>query len=74
MLEDVKFDLQTVDFRAMTPEQWSALKNRLIAQAREHRNADLRAAAGRIFVVPEWLRRALLRVAVRGRRAFPIAR
>ena len=67
MLEDVKFDLQTLDFRALTPEQWADLKNRLIEQARQNRNAELRDAAAKIFAGPERLLRAFL--AARRRKA-----
>jgi uncharacterized protein YjiS (DUF1127 family) len=67
MLEDVKFDPSTLDFRALTPEQWSELKDRLIEQARRQRNAELRAAIGKVLAGPE----RLLRVAVR---TFLIAR
>ena len=74
MLEDVKFDLQTLDYRALTPEQWAALKARLIEQARRNRNADLRATAGKIFAGPERLLRVGLRVFARARRAVLAAR
>jgi uncharacterized protein YjiS (DUF1127 family) len=67
MLEDVKFELSTLDFRALTPEQWSRLKDRLIEQARERRNAELRVAIGKVLAGPE----RLLRMAVR---AFLVAR
>ena len=67
MLEDAKFDLSAIDFRALTPEQWSTLRNRLIEQARDRRNAELRAAIGKVFAGPE----RLLRMVVRG---FLIAR
>jgi hypothetical protein len=53
MLEDVKFDLRTLDFRALTPEQWSVLKDQLIEQARQRRNADIRTATARAFASPE---------------------
>src|SRR5262245_48045819 len=74
MLEDVKIDLQTLDFRALTPDQWSILKDRLIEQARERRNAELRATAGKVFAGPERLLRVVLRAAARARRAIVTAR
>jgi uncharacterized protein YjiS (DUF1127 family) len=38
MLDDIKFDLQTLDYRALTLSQWSELKNRLEWRARWDRN------------------------------------
>jgi hypothetical protein len=70
MLEDVKFDLRTIDFRALTPDQWTTLKNRLIEQALERRNAELRATAGKVFAGPEQLLRIVLRALARAQRAI----
>jgi hypothetical protein len=61
MFEDTKFDLRTLDFRALTPTQWSTLKNQLIEQARQNRNAELRKAAAYAFAGPERLLRAIAR-------------
>jgi uncharacterized protein YjiS (DUF1127 family) len=61
MLEDGKFDLSAIDVRALTPEQWSVLRSRLIEQARLRRNAELRAAIARVFAWPERLVAAILR-------------
>jgi hypothetical protein len=61
MLEDIKFDLQTLDVRALTPIQWSALKNQLIEQARQNRNAELRKAMAHVFAGPERLLEAFSR-------------
>jgi uncharacterized protein YjiS (DUF1127 family) len=38
MLEDIKFDLQTLDYRAINASQWSELKSRLERCARYERN------------------------------------
>ena len=74
MLEDARFDLRTLDFRALTPEQWSVLKARLIEQARQNRNAELRTAAGKVFAGPERLLRVVLRAVARSQRAIVTAR
>jgi uncharacterized protein YjiS (DUF1127 family) len=74
MFEDTKFDLRTLDFRALTPTQWSTLKNQLIEQARQNRNAELRKAAAYAFAGPERLLRAIARAVARQRRAFLISR
>ena len=74
MLEDVKIDLQTLDLRGLTPTQWSELKNRLIEQARQHRNAELRKASAHVFAGPERLLRAISRAVARQWRTFLISR
>ena len=70
MLEDIKFDLQTLDYRALTPTDWSALKNQLIEQARQNRNAELRKAAAHMFAGPEQLLGAISRAFIRSKHAF----
>ena len=62
MLEDTKFDLRTLDFRSLTPTEWSALKNQLIEQARQKRNAELRKAMAYLFAGPERALGALARL------------
>ena len=74
MLEDIKFDLQTLDFRALTPTQWSALKAQLIEQARQNRNAELRKATALRFDWPERVLSAVSRAFIRRMRAFVISR
>jgi uncharacterized protein YjiS (DUF1127 family) len=74
MLEDAKFDLRAIDVRALSPEQWSVLKSRLIEQARQRRNAELRAAIGRVFAGPEKLLGMTSRAFRRSWRALLIAR
>jgi uncharacterized protein YjiS (DUF1127 family) len=68
MREHVKINLQSFDFRALSPEQWLTLKNRLIEQAREQRNAELRAAIGQVVAGPERLLRMAVRAFVTARR------
>jgi uncharacterized protein YjiS (DUF1127 family) len=74
MLEDTKFDLQTLDCRSLTPTQWSALKAQLIEQARQNRNAELRKAMAFVFAGPERALSALSRAFIRRKRAFLISR
>jgi hypothetical protein len=49
MLEDIKFDLQTLDFRALGPTEWAELKQRLEQRARTERNHAIRSATGDAF-------------------------
>lgn len=74
MLEDVKFELSTLDFRALTPEQWSVLKSRLIEQARRHRNTEIRGSMARAFASPQPLLGSKSRAFRRLRHALAIAR
>ena len=74
MLEDIKFDLQTLDYRALTPTDWSALKNQLIEQARQNRNAELRKAMAHVFAGPERLLEAFSRGFIRRKQAFLMSR
>jgi len=74
MLEDAKFDLSTIDVRALTPDQWSALKNRLIEQARRRRNAEIRAAIGHVFAGPEKFLGVISHAFKRSWRALLVAR
>ena len=74
MLDDVRFDLRTLDFRALTPADWSALKNRLIEQARQNRNAELRKAMAHAFAGPERLLGAISRAFIRSKCAFLMSR
>ena len=74
MLEDAKIDLSAIDVRALTPEQWSTLRDQLIEQAWQRRNAELRAAAGKIFAGPERLLQVGVQTLARVRRAVLIAR
>jgi uncharacterized protein YjiS (DUF1127 family) len=74
MLNDVNFDLHSLDFRALTPEQWSVLKSRVIEQARQQRNAEIRAAAARMFAWPERLLGVTLRAFRRSWHALLVAR
>jgi uncharacterized protein YjiS (DUF1127 family) len=46
MLEDIKFDLQTLDFRALGEAEWAELKGRLDRNAKTDRNVAMRAGAG----------------------------
>ena len=46
MLEDIKIDLRTLDFRGLTPSQWADLKHRLVARARHDRNQVIRETIG----------------------------
>jgi hypothetical protein len=41
MLEDIKFDLQTLDYRALGESQWGELKARLERRARAERNQTI---------------------------------
>jgi uncharacterized protein YjiS (DUF1127 family) len=43
MLEDIKFDLQTLDYRALNPSQWAELKDRLERRAHWQRNQAISA-------------------------------
>ena len=45
MLEDIKFDLQTIDYRALSASQWTELKNRLEHRARRERYHAINAMA-----------------------------
>ena len=74
MSEDARFVLQTLDYRALTPTQWSALRNQLIEQARQNRNAELRKAMAYVFAGPERLLRAISRAVARQWRTFLISR
>jgi uncharacterized protein YjiS (DUF1127 family) len=74
MSEDTKFDLRTLDFRSLTPTEWSALKNQLIEQARQKRNAELRKAMAHLFAGPERVLSAVSRAFIRARRAFLVSR
>jgi hypothetical protein len=42
MLEDIKFDLQTLDYRALGAGEWAELKNRLEQRARADRQEAVR--------------------------------
>jgi hypothetical protein len=46
MLEDIKFDLQTLDYRALRQADWAELKGRLEGRARTDRDQAARAAIG----------------------------
>jgi len=74
MREDTRFDLRTLDVRALTPIQWSALRNRLIEQARRNRNAELRKAMAHLFAGPERALSALSRGFIRHKHAFLMSR
>jgi uncharacterized protein YjiS (DUF1127 family) len=74
MLEDTKFDLSAIDVQALSPEQWSVLKSRLVEQARQQRNAEIRAGIARVFAGPEKLLGAISRPFRRSWRALEVAR
>jgi uncharacterized protein YjiS (DUF1127 family) len=74
MSEEAKFDLSTIDVQALTPEQWSVLKSRLIEQARQRRNAEIRAGIVRLFAWPERLLGTTSRALARQWRAFLVTR
>jgi uncharacterized protein YjiS (DUF1127 family) len=49
MLEDIKFDLQTLDFRALGQTEWAELKQRLEQRARAERSHAIRAVTDGAF-------------------------
>jgi uncharacterized protein YjiS (DUF1127 family) len=65
MLDDIRFDLQTLDFRALTHSQWADLKQQLIARAHHERNQVIRESIGETSC---WLGRTLVAVEDRAAR------
>jgi uncharacterized protein YjiS (DUF1127 family) len=54
MLDDVRFDLQALDFRALSEREWAELKVRLERRARAERSAAIEAMTAAAFT---WLGR-----------------
>lgn len=46
MLEDIKFDLQTLDYRALGESEWAELKYRLERRAHADRSQAMRVMTG----------------------------
>jgi uncharacterized protein YjiS (DUF1127 family) len=65
MLEDIKADLRTLDFRGLTPSQWADLKRRLVERAHDERNQMIRET---ISAISCWLGRTLVAVEDRAAR------
>jgi len=65
MLEDIKIDLRTLDFRGLTPSQWADLKHRLVERAHHDRNEVIRKTIGETLC---WLGRTLVAVEDRAAR------
>jgi uncharacterized protein YjiS (DUF1127 family) len=64
MLDDRRFDLQTLDFRALGEREWAELKARLERRARAERNAAMRAmTAAAVTGLRRWIGRLAATVA-----------
>jgi hypothetical protein len=66
MLNEAEFDLQHIDYRALTPTEWLALRQRLIHQAHEDRAKAICDIANAIC---SWFRRGIA-----GARALAVCR
>lgn len=53
-----KFDLSAIDFRSLTPDEWDALRRRIIREAHRER---ARVIHGAVVALILWLRRAIMR-------------
>lgn len=51
----VDLDLQAIDLKSLSPDEWSALKQNLIRRAHQERSQQVAALAARLAA---WLRRS----------------